>query len=97
MVLKLDKIAREIRSLRARSGNIRDHDLISLAKKLGRRLQNRGKHLTFVSDIFQDLRALPIPSHPRGINRITAENILDALDEDFLRWEELLEKSSEDR
>jgi len=93
---KLKKLKRKIQSLRAGSANIHTVDLVSLAKKLGRRLHDRGKHLTYVSDPFPNLRPLPIPSHPGALNPYTAENVLSQLEEDWLRWREVLGKSEDD-
>jgi len=91
---KLKKLKRKIRSLRRGRGNIHEHDLVSLAKQFGRRLFNTGKHPTYVSDAFPDLRPLSIPSHGTLIPA-TAESILDQLEEDSLRWKERLGTSKE--
>lgn len=93
---KLKKIQGKIRSLRAGSGNIRLHQITEVAGKLGRKPKDRGKHLTYESEQFPDLRPLPVPSHPVALNPITAENILDQLDEDCLRWEEYLNKGGDE-
>ena len=93
---KLKKLKVEIRSLRAGSANIRDRQLIKLAKKLGRRLDaDRGKHPQYVSDVFPRLRPVSIPSHPTALNPFIAQSILDQLDEDYLCWYERLNKTEE--
>jgi hypothetical protein len=88
---KLAKLRRDLKQLRAGKYNIKPRDLISLAKRLGRRLDNRGKHPMYVSDLFPSARAISIPGHPT-INSYTAEQILDDLELDLVKLEELHEQ-----
>jgi hypothetical protein len=85
---KLKKVRREIESLRNASANIRPNKLVRVAESLGRRSSVRGKEPTYVSEPFSDLRPISIPGHSKALKRFTAENILDQLDEDCVRWEE---------
>jgi hypothetical protein len=93
---KLNKIRREIRSLRQRAGNVHDRELVSVAKQLGRRLSDSGKHPTYESVAFPDLRPISIPSHARAMNPFVVESILDDLEIDCLRLEERLTDNSEE-
>ena len=88
---KLKKIKRKIRSLRAGAANIQEHELVSIAKKLERRRFDTGKHPTYISDPFPDLRPISIPSH-RKFLAPTAQNILDDLENDVRRWQDELNK-----
>jgi hypothetical protein len=93
--VRLSRLRRKLQSLRGRPANIRTRELTSLASSLGRRRHSRGKEPTFVSDAFPGARPISIPSHPRALNRLTATNILDQLEEDIFRWEELLGREHE--
>lgn len=42
----------------------------------------------YVSDIFQQSRPIPIPSHPGALKKGTALKILDQLEGDIFQWEE---------
>jgi hypothetical protein len=86
---KIQKYRSQIEGLRGRGG-IKSTELESLAKRLGRRRANRGKEPTWVSDAFPASRPVSIPSHPGGLNRFTAGGILDQLETDLDRYEELL-------
>jgi hypothetical protein len=86
---KIQKLRSEFERLRG-SGGIRDTELESLARRLGRRRANRGKEPTWVSEVFPDSRPVSIPSHPGNLNRFTAGGILDQLERDLDRYEELL-------
>jgi hypothetical protein len=88
---KLNRIKRKHRGLRERSQDLRNHELAGLARSLGRRRSKRGKEPTYVSEPFLDLRPVSIPSHPGPLKRFTAVSILDQLEEDIFRWEEILE------
>jgi hypothetical protein len=87
---KLRKLKSQLEALRSRSANIRDRELVSIAKSLGRRRSSRGKEPTYVNEIFKDLRPLSIPSHPGALNRFTAGSIIDQLELDIIAWEEFL-------
>lgn len=86
---KIRKLRTRIENLR-RQGGIRAAELQSLAKRLGRRKANRGKEPTWVSEDFLDSRPVSIPDHPGSLNRFTAGGILDQLEGDLERHEELL-------
>jgi transposase len=88
---RLKRLRRLLDSLRTKPANIRRRELVSLAKKLGRRRFDRGKEPTYVSDPFPDARPVTIPSHPGALKRFTASNILDQLEGDLSRWEEALD------
>lgn len=87
---KCNRVQRNIESLRARLGNVRPQELVRIAKQLGRRRSKRGKEPTYVSDIFRDARPISIPHH-RTLKWGTAANILDDLEGDIFRWNELLD------
>ncbi len=93
---KLDKIERKLEILRSRQANIRDRELVSLAKSLGRLRSPRGKEPTYINEFFQHLRPLSIPSHPRALNRFTAGSIIDQLELDILAWDEFLENEEKE-
>jgi len=84
-----------VESLRGRGG-IKSSELEALARRLGRRRAKRGKEPTWISDELPDRRPVSIPNHPGDLNRFTARGILDQLEADLDRYEELL-LSSEKR
>lgn len=84
---KAGKLREEVASLRKRLGNIRDRELISLAKRIGRREFDRGKEPTFVR-AESDWNPLTIPKHPRALKKGTAKRILDQLEADIDAREE---------
>jgi hypothetical protein len=89
---KLDKLRKRVEELRKRGG-IGYSELESLARALGRVPCKRGKHQTWVNEIFPDLRPLSIPRHgSKDLNRITANNILDQLELDIEKCEVLIEE-----
>jgi hypothetical protein len=65
-------------------------ELVSLATRLGRRLdpESKGGHQTYISVKFPDLRPIQIPMHGSGrIKRFTARGILAQLEaDDVARW-----------
>jgi hypothetical protein len=64
-----------------------------LARALGRVPSKRGKHQTWVNQIFDDLRPLSIPRHgSKDLNKYTANDILDKLELDIEKFEELIEE-----
>ena len=91
---KLEKLRRKIGELR-RKGGIKSSEVESLAKSLGRVLHPRGKEPTWVSKQFPSLRPLSIPHHSTDLNRYTAGNILDQLEEDLERFEERIKDFGE--
>jgi len=79
---KLARLRGEIEALRAGKHNIRPDDLVQLAKSLGRKLDKRGKHPTYVSELMPTRNPISIPGHPT-IKAGTALNILDELEADI--------------
>jgi hypothetical protein len=90
---KLGRISQRHSKLRGASRKPRE--LESLAKALGRRLANRGKHPTWVSDPFQTLRPVSIPHHSKDILPRVVESILDGLEMDIWAWREELNKEKQ--
>jgi HicA toxin of bacterial toxin-antitoxin, len=89
---KLDKLRKRVEELR-KKGGIGYAELESLARALGRVYSKRGKHQTWVNQIFPELRPISIPHHgSKDLNRITANNILDQLELDIDKFEELIEE-----
>jgi len=89
---KLDKIRKQVEELR-KKGGIKSSELESLARALGRVRSMRGKHPIWVNKTFPDLRPLSIPRHgSKDLNRITANIILDQLEQDIERFEECIGK-----
>jgi len=88
---KIAKLRRELTSLRAGKHNLKPKDLIRFAGKVSRKRDtSRGKEPTYISLQFPELRPLSIPGHPT-INSYTAVAIIDSLEADLDRWEDLLE------
>ena len=86
---KIRKLRSEIADLRGRGG-IKCAELQSLARRLGRRLASRGKEPNWVHKDFPDSWPVSIPDHRGDLNRFTARGILDQLEGDLDRYEELL-------
>jgi len=89
----LTKIEDEIRSLYARSANIRDRELVSVAKRLGRYRWPVGKEPTYVSDVVPG-PPITIPCHTKHktLKQGTARNILAQLENDIFYLREQLSK-----
>jgi len=87
---RLQRLKRLLAELRHRSGNIRSRELVSLARALGRVLYDRGKEPTYVSTLLPNSRPISIPNHPGALNRFTAGNILDQLEQDIFSLEDML-------
>ena len=88
---KLKRLRRKIDEMRQRSSNIRTSELVSLAEALGRVASKRGKEPTYISVLLTNSKPISIPNHPGSLWRYTAENILDALEQDLFNLEEFLE------
>jgi hypothetical protein len=86
---KVRRLRSEIEALRGQGG-LKSAELESLAQRLGRRRAKRGSEPTWVSEAFPDLRPVSIPNHPTDLNRYTAKSILNELEADLDRYEELL-------
>jgi hypothetical protein len=83
---KLDKLKRELSQMR-RSPQ-RAADLESLARRLGRKRSNRGKHPMWENQEFPELYALSIPAHgSKDLPPGTRNSILNQLEDDVLAWE----------
>lgn len=78
---KVDKLRREIEGLR-RKGGVKGRELQKIAKAVGRKLGQRGKEPTWVSEQFPR-RPLSIPGHPGDLNKNTARDILEQLGQDL--------------
>lgn len=89
---KLDKLKRELNGLR--NGRHKAADFQSLASKLGRKLNTkRGKEPMWESEVFGDLYPLAIPDHGgKDISPGVQKQLLNLLEEDILRWEEMVEE-----
>jgi hypothetical protein len=93
---KLQRLKRQLATLRQRIGNIKSSELQRLAQALGRHHDtHRGKEPTFVSRLLPHSRPISIPNHPGSLKKYTAGNILDKLEEDIAALEDLL--SEEER
>jgi hypothetical protein len=86
---KVERLRRKIAKIR-RTGGIRSSELVRLAQQVGRRLHQRGREPTWVSELLPGARPLSIPSHAE-LNRFTARSILDQLEEDLDMITEQLE------
>ena len=87
---KIKSLGNKIESLRGQGG-IKSKELESIAKSLGRIRHKRGKHTTWISPIFPDLRPISIQHHSKDPNRHVANNILNQLEIDLTRFEEICE------
>lgn len=92
---KLAKIKREIDSARQGAANLKHRDLEKIAKMLGRvRSKDRTSEPTYKSTLLSDANVITIPDHSKGVNKFTARNILNQLEEDVYRFEEENERKS---
>lgn len=83
---KLKKLRKKIEALRRRGG-ISTGELEAIAQKLGRKRHKRGKEPNWVSEILLDSFPISIPGHG-SLNKFTARNILDRLEQDVDAIEE---------
>jgi hypothetical protein len=92
---KLEKIRREINAARRKAVTARD--LLRIASALGRsEFTGRGKEPTFVSKPFPLARPISIPKHGnKNLKPGTKKNILNDLENDWLRHKEQLDKKRE--
>jgi hypothetical protein len=92
---KLERLQREHSALRRSPQRARA--LISLAQRLGRVRVNRGSEPTWESGEFDSLYPISIPMHGgRDLAPRTQKSILDALEDDLLKWEERVERLEEE-
>src|SRR6185295_723863 len=89
-LLKIRKLRSQIEALRNKRW-IKTAELESLAQRLGTKRAKRGKEPTWINEELPDRRPVSIPSHPGDVNRFTARSILDQLEADLDRYEELLQ------
>lgn len=75
---------------------MRPAELERLAKSLGRTGKKRGKEPTWVNTTCPDWRPLSIPHHAKELNKFTARNILDQLEEDVERLEKARDSRQEE-
>lgn len=94
----LKKIKTQLQEMRKSPFNRKAEDLISIAKQLGRSLDNRGKEPTYTRDRDPALSPpLSIPNHSGDLRPKTARSIIDALLSDVDDWELfLMEVNDED-
>lgn len=92
---KLNKLKKQLARLRNGSASIKSTELKRFAKQLGRVRDSRGKEPTYVSELLPYSRPISIPDHPGTLKRFTAENILDAFEQDIYALEEELEQEGE--
>jgi hypothetical protein len=91
---KLDKLRGEI--LQRRRAPQKAADLEGIARRLGRKRINRGKHPMWESQDFPKLYVLSIPDHgSKDLPVGTRNSILDQLEDDILAWEELIQAEEE--
>ena len=72
-----------------KQGGVKPIKLESIAGKVGRKLDPRGKEPTWVNENFTELRPISIPHHSHLVNA-TKDSILDDLEMDIERWEQEL-------
>jgi HicA toxin of bacterial toxin-antitoxin, len=89
---KLDKLRSWVEELRQKGG-VNSSEIESLASALGRVPSDRGKHHTWINKRFPDLRPISIPRHgSKDINKFTKNSILDQLEFDLEKLEEIVEE-----
>jgi predicted RNA binding protein YcfA (HicA-like mRNA interferase family) len=92
---KLAALKREVSA--CRNTQVKAKTLISLARRLGRKKENRGKEPTYVSLKFPDLPPLAIPAHGGKDLRLgTMRSIVSSLEDDIARWKEELRDDEQD-
>ena len=93
----LKKIKRQLDEMRKSPFNRKSDDFVSIAKQLGRALDNRGKEPTYVRGSDPALSPpLSIPNHSGDVKPGTARSIIDALLSDVDDWElHIMERDDE--
>jgi hypothetical protein len=85
----LAKLRRDLQALR--HSQPKSAHLQRLARRLGRRKEDRGKHPIYASEAFPHLRPLSIPDHKgRDLPPGTKNSILNQLEEDLDAWDTAL-------
>jgi hypothetical protein len=93
---RLRRLRRTLENLR-RQGGIRAAALKRLATSLGRVERKKPGADHVWRSHFPGVRDVMISTHPsEAMNRFTARDVLDGLEEDLDRWEEMLESRRED-
>ena len=87
---KLRELRRELDELKRRKRNLTEKDLISFAKRIGRKRSNRGDEPTYVSELLPRSNPISIPGHRGHVKVGTAGNILDQFEADL----DILEESA---
>ncbi len=92
---QLIKLQRQLKSLRENKSNISCTDMVKFAEKCGRypRKGGRGKEPTYISEWLEGAKPLSIPLHTGKTKTLkvgTAGNILDILEADLFKLEEIL-------
>lgn len=88
---KLQKILRDIKALRQRK-DLTSHEMISLAKRLGRERVKGSKEDTYRSPLLPHRRPLSIPRYSKPLREGTARNILDFLEDEAFALLALLDQ-----
>ncbi len=93
----LAKLKKQLREMRKSPQGRRSSDFISIAKKLGRKLDSRGKEPNYVRASDPSLTPpLSIPNHSVELKVGTALSIIDALLNDVDDWEIFLAAETDD-
>jgi hypothetical protein len=83
---KLDGLRGEVVELR-RVKAVKSREMVRLAKRIGRKLADRGKEPTYIHTELPNRRPISIPGHPT-LSIGVKNNILDDLDGDLDAYEE---------
>ena len=89
---KVERLRAEVEDLR-RKRDVKSREVVSLAKRIGRVLDNRGKEPTYIHPELPNRRPISIPNHPT-LTPGTKNNILDDLDIDLDAYEEILTRQA---
>lgn len=94
----LAQIKRELFQMRKSPQGRKARDLVSIAQRVGRIRDNRGKEPTYVRAVNPALSPpLSIPDHgARDLKTGTAKNIIDMLLDDVSEWEIFLNQAQGD-
>ncbi len=85
---KVTALRAELRQIRSSPNNRRSAALIAIAKKVGRKVDNRGKEPTYVRNDDPALSPpLSIPNHTKDLKPMTVKSIVDTLLSDLDDWD----------